>query len=69
MPTKAKHTSVTPIPTHFRDTPPHLDSDLAFKLTDLKVNESLEEVKGPINDIPEDTRIILQEQLSTDTIT
>ena len=57
MPTEINHTSVTPIPSHSRDTPPHLDSDSVSELTELKVSKSLDYVKGPINDIPEDTKI------------
>jgi hypothetical protein len=48
MPTEAEQTSVTPIPTHTRGTPTHLDSDSGFEVTNLKVSEALEEVKGPI---------------------
>ena len=58
MPTKADHTSVTPIPTHSRNTLPHLDNDSVFKLTELKVSKSLEHVKGPMDDVPEDARIV-----------
>ena len=58
MPTEAEQTSVTLIPTHSRDTPPHLDSDSAFEVTDLKTNEILESIKGPIDDIPESAKIV-----------
>ena len=49
---------VIPILTHSRDVPPHLDSDSALKITSLKVSESLKEVKGPIDNIPENAKII-----------
>jgi len=58
MPTKAEHTSVTPIPTHSSDTPLHLDSDSGFKLTGLKINETLEEVGEPLYSIPRDAKIL-----------
>jgi hypothetical protein len=58
MPTEVDHTSVTPIPMHSRDIPPHLDKILNFKLADLKVSKSLEDVRGPIDNIPEEARII-----------
>jgi hypothetical protein len=58
MPTEAERTSVTLIPTHSRDTTPHLDSDSAFKVTHLKVNEILEGIKGLIDDILEDAKIV-----------
>jgi hypothetical protein len=58
MLTEAEQTSVTLIPTHSRDTPPHLDSDSTLKVTDLKVNEILESVEGPIDDIPESANIV-----------
>ncbi len=58
MPTEAERPSVTPIPTHSRDTPPHLDSDSAFEVTDLKSNEKLEVIEGPIDDIPESAEIV-----------
>ena len=57
MPTEINHTSVTPIPSHSRDTPPHLDSDSVSELTELKVSKSLDYVEGPINNIPENTKI------------
>jgi hypothetical protein len=57
MPTEIDHTSVTPLPMHSRDTPPHLDIILNFELADLKVSETLEEVKGPLDDLPEEVRI------------
>ena len=58
MTTEAGQTSVTPIPTHTMDTPPHLDSDLGFKLTNIKISEALEEVRGPIFRIPKDATIV-----------
>ena len=58
MSIEAGQTSVTPIPTHSRDTPLHLDSDSGFKLTDLKVSEALEEVREPIFCIPKDAKIV-----------
>jgi len=58
MPPEVDHTSVTPIPTHSRDTPLHLNNISNFELADLKVSESLEDVKGPIDDIPEEARNI-----------
>ena len=58
MPTEAERTSVTPIPTHSRDTPPHLDSDSAFEVTHLKSDEKLEVIEGPIDDIPESAEIV-----------
>ena len=57
MPTEVDPTSVTPLPTHSRDTPPHLDIISNFELADLKVSETLEEVKGPLDDLPEEVRI------------
>jgi len=58
MPTEVDHTLVTLIPMHSRDTPPHLNNISNFKLTDLKVSKILEDVRGPIDDIPEEARII-----------
>jgi len=58
MTTEAGQTLVTPIHTHSRDTPPHLDSDSGFELTSIKSNEALEEVKGPIFHIPKDATIV-----------
>jgi hypothetical protein len=40
MPTEAEQTSVTPIPTHSRDTPPHLDSDSAFAHHSVPISDS-----------------------------
>ena len=57
MPTEIDHTSVTPIPSHSRDTPPHFDSDSVSELTELKVSDSLNRVEGPIDDIPENAKI------------
>ena len=58
MSTEAGQTLVTPIPTHSRDTPPHLDSDSGFELTNLKISEALEEVGGPIFHILKDATIV-----------
>ena len=58
MTTEAGQTSVTPIPTHSRDTPPHLDSDSGFELTSIKVSDALEEVGGSIFHIPKDATIV-----------
>src|SRR6202050_3768283 len=58
MPTEIDRVSVTPIPSHVRDTPPHLDNDLVSELVELKVSDSLRKVEGPIGDVPEDTKII-----------
>ena len=58
MPTEVDHTSVTPIPMHSRDTPPHLNNILNFELADLKASKSLEDIRGSIDDIPEEVRII-----------
>jgi hypothetical protein len=56
MSTEAGQTALTP--THSRDTPLHLDSALCFELTNLKVSEALEEVRGPIFHLPKDTKIV-----------
>ena len=53
--TKSQHPAVR---NNSRDTPPHLHSDSALEVTDLKVNEILETIKGPIDDIPEDAKIV-----------
>ena len=58
MPTEIDHTSVTPIPSHSRDTPPHFDSDSVSELTELKFSDSLNRVEGPIDDIPENAKMI-----------
>ena len=58
MPTEVEGTSVTLIPTHSRDTPPHIDSDSTPKVTDLKVNETLESIEGLIDNIPEGAKIV-----------
>ena len=58
MPTKIDRASVTPIPSHARDTPPHLDNDSVSELIEPKVSDSLGKVKGPIDDIPENAKII-----------
>src|SRR6202050_1602358 len=58
MPTKIDCVSVTPIPSHARDTPPHLDNDSVSKLVELKVSDSLRRVEGPIDNVPEDAKII-----------
>src|ERR1700677_610381 len=58
MPTEIDHVSVTPIPSHARDTPPHLDNDSVSKPVKLKVSDSLRRVKGPIDNVPEDTKVI-----------
>jgi len=58
MPTEAERTSVTLIPTHSRDTPPHLDSDSTFEVTNLKSDEKLEVIEGPIDNIPESAEIV-----------
>ena len=58
MPTEIDPTSVTPIPSHARDTPPHLDNDSVSKLIELKVSDSLGKVEGPIDDVPENAKII-----------
>ena len=44
MTTEVGQTSVTPIPTHSRDTPPHFDSDLGFESTSIQISEALREV-------------------------
>ena len=54
----SERTLVTPIPTHSRDTPPHFDSDSTFEVTNLKSNEKLEVVEGPIDDILESAEIV-----------
>lgn len=43
---------------HSRDTPPHLNNILNFELADLKASKSLEDIRGSIDDIPEEVRII-----------
>ena len=58
MPTEIDRVSVTPIPSHARDTPPHLDNDSVSKLVELKVSDSLRRVEGPIDNVPEDAKII-----------
>jgi len=58
MTTEAGQTSVTPIPMHSRDTPPHLDSDSGFELANIKISKALEEVGGPIFCILKDATIV-----------
>jgi len=58
MTIEAGQTLVTPIPTHSRDTPLHLDSDSGFELTNIEISEALEEVGGPIFCIPKDATIV-----------
>src|ERR1700683_1484325 len=58
MPTEIDRVLVTPIPSHARDTPPHLDNDSVSKLVELKVSDSLRRVEGPIDNVPEDAKII-----------
>jgi len=58
MTTEAGQTLVTPIPTHSRDTPPHLDSNSGFELTNIKIGKALEEVRGPIFCILKDATIV-----------
>src|SRR6202050_1932716 len=61
MPTEIDRVSVTPIPSHARDTPPHLDNDSVSELVELKVSDSLRKVEGPIDDVPKDAKIINHE--------
>ena len=61
MPPDTDRTSVTPIPSHSRNTPPHLDNDSVSELTELKISDSLNKVEGPIDDIPENAKIINHE--------
>ena len=58
MPTEIDRVSVTPIPSHARDTPPHLDNDSVSELVELKVSDSLRKVEGPIDDVPKDAKIV-----------
>ena len=58
MTTEVGQTSVTPIPTHSRDTPLHFDSDLGFESTSIQISEALREVEGPIYHIPKDATIV-----------
>ena len=58
MPTEAEQTLVTLIPTHSRDTPPHLDSDSTLEGTDVKVNKILESIEGLIDNILEGAKIV-----------
>ena len=57
MLTEVEWTLVTLIHTYSRDTPPHLDSNSILEVTDLKVNKFLKSVEGPIDNIPEGTKI------------
>jgi len=56
MPTEIDPTSVTLIPSYFRDTP--LNSNPVSELTELKVSEFLSDVEGPLDNIPENAQII-----------
>src|ERR1700683_2486558 len=58
MPTEIDRVLVTPIPSHARDTPPHLDNDSVSELVELKVSDSLRKVEGPIDDVPKDAKIV-----------
>jgi hypothetical protein len=55
MPTEIVHTSDTSIPTHSMDTP-SFDSNSVSRLTALEVSEFLEEVSGPLDNIPENAK-------------
>ena len=56
MPTEIDPTSGTFIPSHYRDTP--RNSNPVSELPELEVREFLEDVEGPLNNIPENARII-----------
>jgi hypothetical protein len=56
MPTEIAHTSDTSISTHSQDTH-SFDSNSVPGLTALEVSKILEEVSGPLDNIPENTQI------------
>jgi hypothetical protein len=41
-----------------KDTPLHLDSESALEVTDFKVNEILERIEGPMDNILKGTKIV-----------
>ena len=57
MPTEFDRSSDGSTPTHSKDIPPHLESKLTLVLDPQEINKELEEVKGPLEDIPEDIEI------------
>ena len=57
MPTKVEHLSADSTPTCSRDTPPHLEDNSVSKAVSFELVETLKAIKGPHDDVPEDTKI------------
>jgi hypothetical protein len=61
MSTEVGHASVEQTPTCLKDAPPHLLGNIVEEELQLEYNQDLEDVQGPLDDIPENSQILNHE--------